>query len=564
MTTASLTQNKKNNVNLVIVPSKSDKPFTEASIHQLIEESEFTSLYIISANIKNAIAELNSELKALAAGLKGREITYEILERRDAKITFAIEADEMSASATITTALGGKHLSAKAILTAAQENNIQKGFIKEALINLAQDAAKAEPGSTVEAVIAEGKDPINGKDTKIQPLVESAQARILKPRDRDDGSVDMRDLGDIICVKVGDPLMERVPFTLGEKGYTVTGGVLEPAPGKDITLMVGEGTELNPKNNDILISMLVGLPKIIENGMQVDKIYQINNVDVGSGHIKFEGSIIITGDVKDGMKVVASGDINIAGFVESAHLDAGGDITIQKGIIGRKYDVDAVTNIKDLQMSAVINAKGNVFAMYSQYAEINCEGNIRIENQLMHNLVNVKNTLWVGKEDKANGKLIGGYISAGQSVNAGIIGATAGSKTIILFDKKVIEFKEKIIKIDTNLQAEKAKALDLQALIKKLKDLPKKAQNPEMLTKVIATYKFHNKNMAEFIREKELTEQELQEYMTSVYVAGTEKLYHGVEMHVGEFNERTKREYGPTKMIYNERKVHLEPIIHTS
>ena len=563
MTTASLTQNKKNNVNLVLVPRKTDQPLTEASIYELIDNSEYTSLYVISANIKNAIAELNSELKALAAGLNGREITYEILERRDATVEFKIESDDMSASAEITTALGGKHISAKMLLSQAQEFGIKKGFIKEALINLAQAGAKAEPGSTVDAVIAQGKEAVNGKDTKIKPLVESAQARILKPKERDDGSVDMRDLGDIICVKIGDPLAKRIPFTLGVKGYTVTGTPLEPTPGDDKALIAGEGTELSPRDNDLLISKLVGLPKIIDNGMQVDKVYQINNVDVSTGHIKFEGSVIITGDVKDSMKVVASGDITIAGFVESAYLEAGGDITIQKGIIGRKQEVEEAGDIHDIQMSALLVAKGNIFAMYSQYAEINCEGNVRIENQLMHNIVKVTGHLWVGKEDKANGKLIGGYIHAGQYVSSGIIGATAGSKTIISFDKKVDHFKENIAEIEGRLQEESTKAQELQALAKKMKDLPKKVANPEMLAKVISTYKHHTQNMAGIIREKELAEQELQEYMASVYVVGTERLYHGVEMRVGDFHERTKREYGPSKLIYSERKVHIEPLVNT-
>lgn len=563
MTTASLTQNKNNNVDLVLVPEKSDKPLTEASIYQMIEQSEYKSLKVIGPNIKNAIAELTSELKTLVKGLKGREITYEILERVNASIEFNVAADEMSASGKITTALGGRHLSAKAILTAAQQAGIVKGFIKEGLINLAQEAAKAEPGTEVEGEIARGKEAINGKDTRIKPLVESAQARVLKPREREDGTVDMRDLGDIICVKVGDELARRVPFTQGVKGYTVKGNVLEPTPGNDIQLVAGEGTELSPNNSDILISTLVGLPKIIDNGMMVDKVYQLNNVDVSTGHVKFEGSVIITGDVKESMKVVASGDITIAGFVESAHLEAGGDITIQKGVIGRKHDVEEISDINDVQMSALISAKGNIYATYAQYADITCESNIRIENQLMHSIIHVDGSLWVGKEDKPNGKLIGGFIEAGESVHAGIIGATAGSKTIVHFDKRVKQFKERLAEIDGRLQVENTKAKDLHNLIKKLKELPKDASDPNVLAKVHATFKHHSKNAASITREKELADQELQEYMSSVFIEGTEKLYHGVEMHVGDYNERTKREYGPSKMVYAERKVHINPIVHT-
>ena len=103
MTTASLVQNKKNNIDLVLVPEKTTAPFTEASIYELIEASEFSHLQSNASNIKNAIAELNTELKALSQGLKARQVTYEILERKDATISFSIEDEDMSAVAEITT-----------------------------------------------------------------------------------------------------------------------------------------------------------------------------------------------------------------------------------------------------------------------------------------------------------------------------------------------------------------------------------------------------------------------------------------------------------------------------
>ncbi len=48
--------------------------------------------------------------------------------------------------------------------------------------------------------------------------------------------------------------------------------------------------------------------------------------------------------------------------------------------------------------------------------------------------------------------------------------------------------------------------------------------------------------------------------MTSVYIEATEKLYHGVELIVGDFHDRSRREYGPSKMIYQERRILIDPI----
>jgi len=562
MTQLSLIANAKNNIDLHLIPIKNGDAITETNIIELISESQYNKLRPNTANIKNAIAELNDVLKPLQNKQTGREIKYQVLERIDATISITIDSDEMGATAEITTAQGGKHLSAKAILTAAQEAGVKKGFSKEDLVKLAQLAAKEKPNNQVTLQIASGKLAINGKDAEIKPLVESAQSRILRPKKREDGSVDMRDLGDIICVKVGDPLAKKVPLTAGKKGYTVTATLLPSEPGNDVPLVSGEGTAISPSNQNILVSEKVGLPKVIANGMEVDEIYKIRNVTVATGNINFTGSVIIDGDVNEGMKVIASGDITIGGFVESAIIEAGGDVTISGGIIGRKHDTEK-TKITDVKMSVSVNAKGSIYAKYCQYAEIGCSKDVRIENQLLHSSLNIQGALKVGTEEKSNGKLIGGYIKAGTFVTAGIVGATAGSNTVIHFEHEIIKLKEQMHDIESRLKFDATKTTELKAATNKLKKLPKDKVKPEMLAKVVSTYQFHAKRMGETLLEKEALEKKTQDYMESVYIEATEKLHHGVQLIIDSFNDRSRREYGPSRMIYKERKIIIDPIVNT-
>ncbi|MBL4822830.1 MAG: DUF342 domain-containing protein [Colwellia sp.] len=562
MTQLSLIANAKNNIDLHLTPLKGGNAITEANIIELISQSEYSKLRPNTTNIKNAIAELNGVLKPLLDKQTGREIKYQVLERIDATITVTIDQDEMGATAEIMPAQGGKNLSAKAILTAAQEIGVKKGFSKEELIKLARLAAKATPNSQVNLQIATGKLAINGKDAEIKPLVESAQSRILRPKRREDGSVDMRDLGDIICVKVGDPLAKKIPLTSGKKGYTVTATLLPPEPGNDIPLVSGKGTAISPKDKNVLVSKKVGLPKIISNGMEVDEVYKIKNVTVATGNINFTGSVIIDGDLNEGMKVIASGDVTIGGFVESAIIEAGGDITINGGIIGRKHDIEK-NKVTEIKMSVSVNAKGNIYAKYCQYAEINCSKDVRIENQLLHSLLNIQGGLKVGTEEKSNGKLIGGYIKAGSYVTAGVVGATAGSNTVIKFEYEIIKFKEKMQAIESSLKFDSTKTNELKAAINKLKKLPKDKVKPEILAKVISTYQFHAKRMGEISLEKEALDKTIQDYMESVYIEATEKLHHGVQLIVDSFNDRSRREYGPSRMIYKERKIHIDAMVNS-
>ncbi|MFT6918586.1 MAG: hypothetical protein ACJA2G_001205 [Cognaticolwellia sp.] len=560
MSKVSLVKNDVNNIDLVLSPIKTKLPsLTEADIHELINTSQYSHLYVVEANIKNAIAELKSVLKPLQENQIGCEIKYQILERHNASFLIEVADDKMSASAEITAALGGQHMNAKAILDAAQAAKVYKGFNKEKLITLAKRAAKAPAGSMVKCEIANGKLPIEGKNSYIKFLVESAQDRILKPKKRHDGTVDMRDLGDIICVKIGDPLARKIPLTNGIPGYTVTGDLLDSSPGTDIEILVGEGTALSPKDSSILVATLVGLPRIIGNGMEVDNVYHLKNVDVGTGHVKFKGSVIIDGDIGESMKVVATGDISIGGFVESAMLDAGGDITIGKGIIGKKQEVESV-DISKIYLSAHIKARGKVFAKYCQYADITCDS-LRIENQIMHSIIKVNNTVWVGREEKANGKLIAGYISAGKSVHAGTIGAIAGSMTIITFADRMHDCLAKIVDIDQSVEAEHDTILGLKDTVIKLKKRPKNKAKSELLAKVISTYNYHTEKMAEFSAEKESYKEKLQEDMTSGSVEASEKVYHGVQVIIGECHDKTRREYGPSRFIYKDQKVHIEPLV---
>lgn len=563
MTKASLLENNNNDIDLLLEPIKGGDAIDEKFIRSLIASSEYNDCFVEEANIKNAIAELNSVLKPLQKGQPGREIRYQLLTRKDATVNINISQDEMSAEAEITTAMGGAPMSAQTILDEARRNGVKKGFSKESLIKAAKMAARAESGVIVKAAIAQGKEAINGRDARIKLLVQSAQERILRPKEREDGTVDMRDLGEIICVKEGDPLAKKIPATPGMKGFTVTAKPLDPVPGEDIHISIGNGTAISPKNADVLISTKVGLPKIIENGMEVDDVYQIKNVDVSTGHIDFQGSVLIDGDVGEGMKVVASGDITIGGFVESAILEAGGDITISSGIIGKKQDLEsAESDINQFNMTAKVQAQGNIFAKYCQYADITCGGNIRIENQLMHSLITVGGTLWIGTEDAANGKLIGGLINASSTIHAGIVGATAGSKTLINFDAHIASFSARLDDIEQRITVEDEKTKELQAAKNKIKQLPPNPKTKEVLQKVVTTYQFHAKRMGEILSEREQTEKEMLQYMMSVYVEATEKLYQSVEMKIGDFVERTKREYPPSKMIYKERKVIIDPIIN--
>ncbi|WP_410963283.1 flagellar assembly protein A, partial [Salmonella sp. ZJHZ20_0161] len=85
--------------------------------------------------------------------------------------------------------------------------------------------------------------------------------------------------------------IQQQPATPGKEGFTVTGDSLPAKPGESFSLVAGEGTEISKTNPLELVSTISGVPVEITNGMRVDDIYTVKDVNVKSGHVNFDGSV---------------------------------------------------------------------------------------------------------------------------------------------------------------------------------------------------------------------------------------------------------------------------------
>ena len=118
-----------------------------------------------------------------------------------------------------------------------------------------------------------------------------------------------------------------------------------------------------------------------------------------------------SGDIKDGMRVKASGDITVIGFVESAEIESNGAITVMLGAIGRK-------RVEGEPFSCSIKSKRSVSLGYAQYCHVESEQDILIERQALHCDLASKRLIKIGKGDKPRGKLIGGNILDAMRIEA--------------------------------------------------------------------------------------------------------------------------------------------------
>ncbi|MFK0667153.1 DUF342 domain-containing protein [Aeromonas salmonicida] len=533
---------------LRIVPGLT-KPVSESDIQALLLASNCRRYQPLTEGIKQAISLLNTLLSNPATSLPGNPVP--IAQRHDARVTLVIEKDRMSAIAQITADWGGKYLTTEQLEQAIQTSEVSQG-VQTSLIAAAILAAKeAAPGTVLKLPVALGKAVVNGKDSRLERLVETPAERILKPQERDDGRVDMRDLGTIVTVKAGAQLMRRHPATQGEPGFTVTGQDLPAKNGKDSPMSAGDGTYLSPDDPNLLIASRAGLPCQEKTGMKVDEVLSVKQVDARHGHITFEGGLIVNADVQPGMKVKVSGDIVIGGFIEGGEIEAGGSITVRHGIIGRRNEQG--------EYLCHLNAQGEIHASYAQYAKLEAGGDIQIQSQLNHCYSRSGQDLKVGDSGMRKGHLIGGISIANRLIMAPILGASAANHTKLQILGGYFTHKEQELALRQRKQECRDQLDKLQDLLLKLLQLPTDKRNPETLQKIKLIRTKHLEESKLLDEQLEAAQEELQKLMAEMDIIATQRVFPGVEVEMAHYHCRVDIEHGPIHFAIREDQVQLIP-----
>ncbi len=511
-------------------------PVTHEDIMRLLSLPEFAALFPLEPAITKTVAKINS----LCNQDDGKfELYTTLAERRDGSIAIEISPDKMQASLKLTAAWGGKQIDLPEILTHLKKNNVCMGLSKLKIQALLKQLSTLKPGEICQSEIAQGKAPVNGLNAVLERKVFLARERLLQPQEREDGSVDMRNLGAMIVVKANDLLMVKHLATEGTPGYNIKGEVLKQKPGKDAVLQAGTGTAFHPRDPNKLIATVPGQPVETRTGMNVDDVLQLKDVDISTGHVTFKGSILITGDVHEGMIVKSSGDITVMGFVDSATLEAEGDVTVSKGIIGRQ--------IKANEYSTNIYSQGQISAQFVQYSQLVAKGNILVTKQLLHSNTKTAGSLTVSDPSGRRGDLVGGVAHAEKGITAVVIGATAGTKTDVYCAMGQAELKQDLKLLDESVKAMVVASLDIEARLNKLPPKSEWQADAVMIEQIKMMLDEKNRIMDERTREElefDTFKQEVEGYYEKYRIEVLKHVFLNVELHIGPANHRTAREHG--------------------
>ena len=389
--------------------NQDEQDINSQTILQWLMTHGLQDLFIIETNLSKAIENLNQ-----TSSENEEEIL--IAERRDGTIELEISKDKMKATLKIKGAYGGKNIDGKSIIERMTKTSIKTGIKKNVVKTTIQNSLLLKPGETIEAVISEGKPPTEGDAGYIEFLVQDHRKRLLKPKKRNDGTVDMRDLGRSVMVTKGELLAKLHPPGHGRSGINVHGEKIAPIAGESVSLKAYPNTEFKGTHQNKLFSSTDGLPLIHADGVEIEETLSIDSVTVATGHVFFDGNVIVSGDVHPQMKIVAKGSVTIGGLVDMANIKATHDIIVHGGIIGKSADSEEILG------ATLKSLKGKIISKFAQYADLTSKTDLHIEQILMHCKTKVGGNLSVYDSTKRNGSLIGGRHQVAGSVSAAIIG----------------------------------------------------------------------------------------------------------------------------------------------
>lgn len=253
---------------------------------------------------------------------------------------------------------------------------------------------------------AVGQAPIAGEAGSFEAAFQSGlQAGVL----RDDGTMDFHDRGLLVSVAEGALVGHLRPATPGQSGFSVDGKDLSATAGRPLVLQFGPGIAVDADGAVRATRAGVVLHKP---GKSLDVVIQhvhAADVDLHSGHLHMEGSLVVKGSVAHSFQVHASGDVEIAGSVDGGSVYSGGSVRVGLGVRGGD--------------GATVTATGNLSAHHAEAAMLHAGGTMKLE-EAVHSVLTAERIA-------ITRRMRGGSAVAEHSIVVGEAGMPQGTQTTL-------------------------------------------------------------------------------------------------------------------------------------
>ena len=225
-------------------------------------------------------------------------------------------------------------------------------------------------GRLARIIVARRLNAVPGRDAAIVEVSQDIH-RSNAPKDMGEGRLDLQTFQNRFPqVKPNVKLLRKVPRAAGVRGFELSGLVLEPPVPKDIELasVAGEGTVIeNLRGGEFLVSAVEGFLSVDPASKRLSigpKIISREGVSARTtGNLQLTAEYEEFGDVQE-QRVVEGGNITIHGDVFGNITSRGGDIALNKNLMGgTAINADGAIRVRGVASGAVLQTRQGEIAL---------------------------------------------------------------------------------------------------------------------------------------------------------------------------------------------------------
>ncbi len=301
--------------------------------------------------------------------------------------------------------------------------------------------------------VAKGKMPVNGIDGRLENCTNN------KDKFENLDFSEFHKVNPVVSVKDGEIIAIIHPPTEGESGLNVFGDSVEPIHGKEYPFKLGTNTKYSEQDQTKIIADIDGFLNLSDSSISISETFTVHgDIDFKSGNIISKGSLKVLGNVNNEFTLKLTKDIEIGGYVGDATVEAGQNLIIRGGFLGKG--------------KGIIKAEGDISVKFVENQKVYTRGDLVLGKEALNAQLYVKNKIHT-KGTKA--VIVGGHAIAGDSIEVYSLGSSSESETIVEvgFDYRkrnsILDNKETQIKLRQNLEEVDKKILEF-AQMKRLND----------------------------------------------------------------------------------------------
>ncbi|MBC7532196.1 MAG: DUF342 domain-containing protein [Oligoflexus sp.] len=275
------------------------------------------------------------------------------------------------------------------------------GF-EEGLPELVENLRKGE--NVVGTVVAKGK--------AAEPGEKLALVLSSKIEESSDEQLDMRERQNHKIVHT-DEMVAEVRYTDGVAGTTVTGKSFF-ARGSAAALGIHSGDGIIVKHDCQFFATRDGLLSNEAGILSCQAVYvHKGSINLASGNLRFEGSVVVEGDIESGATVDINGSLIVKGSIDSAKVKCTGDIEVKGGVNTGKRG------------SLQVGGSANLGFVENSVMQI--KHDLTVQRLITHSWIVCGGVIQV--KDESKGTIIGGLLCSWQAIVTPHFGADKGHTT---------------------------------------------------------------------------------------------------------------------------------------